>query len=148
MRNSLKKIILNSLLLIPQFSHKQLFKGNEDGDRIKHNLFDVPIIAQWVRINPTRWKDRISLRAELYGCDYNAETVYFNGTSLMSLDLLREPISASRETINFRFKTSHANGVLMYSKGTQGDYFALQLYENRMILNINLGKFNFIHLKD
>lgn len=58
----------------------------------------------------------------------------------MSFDLLRDPISASRETIQFRFKTSHANGVLMYSKGTQGDFFALQLYENRMILNINLGE--------
>lgn len=119
----------------------QLFKGNEDGDRIKHNVFDVPIIAQWIRVNPTRWNDRISLRVELYGCNYYAETVYFNGSSLMSLDLLREPISAARETIQFRFKTSHANGILMYSKGTQGDFFALQIYENRMILNINLGKF-------
>lgn len=124
------------------FSHlkqKKLFKGNDNGDTIKNNVFDVPIIAQWIRINPTRWKDRISLRAELYGCDYSAETVYFNGTALMSLDLLRDPISASRETIQFRFKTSHANGILMYSKGTQGDFFALQLYENRIILNINLG---------
>lgn len=117
----------------------QLFKGNENGDRVKHNVFDIPIIAQWVRINPTRWNDRISLRVELYGCDYIAETLNFNGTSLVSFDLLRDPISASRETIQFRFKTSHANGVLLYSKGTQGDYYALQLYENRMILNINLG---------
>lgn len=118
---------------------KQLFKGNDDGDQVKHNVFDVPIIAQWVRINPTRWKDRISLRVELYGCDYNAETLYFNGTSLVSLDLMRDPISASRETIQFRFKTSHADGVLMYSRGTQGDFLALQLYENKMILNIKLG---------
>lgn len=122
------------------FSFRQLFKGNEDGDQVKHNMFDVPIIAQWVRINPTRWKDRISLRVELYGCDYHAETLFFNGTSLVSLDLLREPISASRETMQFRFKTSHANGVLMYSKGTQGDFLALQLYENKMILNLKLGE--------
>lgn len=101
----------------------------------------MPIIAQWIRINPTRWKDRISLRVELYGCDYVAENLSFNGTSLVSLDLLRDPIAASRETIQFRFKTSNANGILMYSRGTQGDYLALQLRENRMILNINLGKF-------
>lgn len=107
---------------------------------MKHNVFDVPIIAQWVRINPTRWKDRISLRVELYGCEYLAETLFFNGTSLVTLDLLRDPISASRETIQFRFKTSHANGVLMYSKGTQGDFLALQLYENKMILNMKLGE--------
>lgn len=56
------------------------------------------------------------------------------------MELLRDPISASRETIQFRFKTSTANGIMMYSKGTQGDYFALQLRENRMILNINLGE--------
>lgn len=104
----------------------------------------MPIIAQWIRINPTRWKDRISLRVELYGCDYVAENLSFNGTSLVSLDLLRDPIAASRETIQFRFKTSNANGILMYSRGTQGDYLALQLRENRMILNINLGKFNFL----
>lgn len=47
-----------------------MFKGNENADRIKYNVFEVPIIAQWVRINPTRWRDRISLRAELYGCEY------------------------------------------------------------------------------
>lgn len=118
----------------------QLFKGNEDGDHIKHNVFDVPIIAQWVRINPTRWKDRISLRVELYGCEYYAETLFFNGTSLVTLDLLRDPISASRETIQFRFKTSFENGILMYSKGTQGDFLALQLYQNKMILNMKLGE--------
>jgi contactin associated protein-like 2 len=107
---------------------------------VKHNLFDVPIIAQWIRVNPTRWKDRISLRVELYGCDYYADTLFFNGSSLASLDLLRDPISASRETIQFRFKTSHSNGILMYSKGTQGDFLALQLYENKMILNMKLGE--------
>lgn len=48
----------------------QMFKGNVDGDRIKLNKFEVPIVAQWIRINPTRWRDRISLRVELYGCDY------------------------------------------------------------------------------
>lgn len=52
---------------------------------------------------------------------------------------MREPISAARESIRFRFKTSQANGVLMYSRGTQGDYIALQLRDNRMLLNIDLG---------
>lgn len=47
-----------------------MFKGNVDADSIKYNVFEVPIIAQWVRINPTRWRDRISMRAELYGCEY------------------------------------------------------------------------------
>lgn len=55
------------------------------------------------------------------------------------LDLLRDPIAASYESIRFRFKTAYANGVVLYSRGTQGDYIALQLKDNRMILNIDLG---------
>lgn len=52
---------------------------------------------------------------------------------------MRDPISAARETIRFRFKTTHPNGVLLYSRGTQGDYIAIQLKENRLVLNVNLG---------
>ncbi|XP_020287513.1 neurexin-4 isoform X1 [Pseudomyrmex gracilis] len=118
---------------------EEMFKGNVDGDSIKLNKFEVPIIAQWVRINPTRWEDRISLRVELYGCDYVSDVVSFNGSSLIRLDLLREPIETDRHFIRFRFKTNNADGVLMYSRGTQGDYIALQLRDNRMLLNIDLG---------
>lgn len=55
----------------------QMFKGNDGADAVKYNVFEVPIIAQWVRINPTRWRDRISMRAELYGCEYGEFPVYF-----------------------------------------------------------------------
>ncbi|XP_014094325.1 neurexin-4 isoform X2 [Bactrocera oleae] len=117
----------------------QMFKGNSDGNSIHYNVFEVPIIAQWVRINPTRWHDRISMRVELYGCDYVAENLYFNGTGLVTYDLQYEPVASTRESIRFRFKTAFANGLLMYSRGTQGDYFALQLKDNKMILNLDLG---------
>lgn len=69
----------------------------------------------------------------------DSDNLYFNGSSLVRLDLLRDPISAARETIRFRFKTTHPNGVLLYSRGTQGDYIAVQLKENRLVLNVNLG---------
>ncbi|XP_053677139.1 neurexin-4 [Anopheles nili] len=117
----------------------KLFKGNRDGDSVRMNSFEVPIIAQWIRINPTRWQNRISLRAELYGCRYESESVYFNGTGLVRYDLLRDPIAATRESIRFRFKTANPNGVLLYSRGTQGDYLALQIKDNRMVLNVDLG---------
>ncbi|KRT79151.1 EGF domain-containing protein [Oryctes borbonicus] len=117
----------------------RMFKGNSDGDSIKKNEFEVPIIAQWIRINPTRWRNRISLRVELFGCEYDSEILHFNGSSLVKRDLRFDPISAFRETIRFRFKTSMANGVLLYSRGTQKDYIALQLKDNRMLLNIDLG---------
>ncbi|XP_063893286.1 neurexin-4 isoform X2 [Helicoverpa armigera] len=117
----------------------KMFEGNHDGNTVQKNEFEVPIIAQFIRINPMRWRDKISMRVEVYGCDYVADTLYFNGTSLVKMDLLRDPISASREVIRFRFKTSTASGALMYSRGTQGDYLALQLRDNRLVLNIDLG---------
>ncbi|KMY99176.1 neurexin-4 isoform X1 [Drosophila simulans] len=117
----------------------KMFKGNSDGNSIHYNVFEVPIIAQWVRINPTRWHDRISMRVELYGCDYISENLYFNGTGLVRYDLRREPITSTKESIRFRFKTAFANGVMMYSRGTQGDYYALQLKDNKMVLNLDLG---------
>lgn len=55
------------------------------------------------------------------------------------MDLLREPISALQESIRFRFKTSFANGIVLYSRGTQGDYITVQLKDNRMVLNVDLG---------
>ncbi|KAG6457370.1 neurexin-4 isoform X1 [Manduca sexta] len=117
----------------------KMFEGNVDGNTVQKNEFEVPIIAQFIRINPMRWRDKISMRVELYGCDYVADTLYFNGSSLVKMDLLRDPISASREVIRFRFKTSTASGALLYSRGTQGDYIALQLRDNRLVLNVDLG---------
>jgi len=55
-----------------------------------------------------------------------SDVVSFNGSSLIRLDLLREPIETDRHFIRFRFKTNNADGILMYSRGTQGDYIALQ----------------------
>jgi len=49
------------------------------------------------------------------------------------------PVASLRDTLRLRFKTNHENGVLFYSKGSQGDYMAVQLVENRLLLNINLG---------
>lgn len=59
-----------STMLFVCFQSMQMFKGNSDGNSIHYNVFEVPIIAQWIRINPTRWHDRISMRVELYGCEY------------------------------------------------------------------------------
>ncbi len=117
----------------------KLFPGNEDGDYVVRNDFDQPIIAQWIRINPTRWADRISLRMELYGCNYIPDVLHFNGKALIRRDLSRHPVASLRDTVRLRFKTNHENGVLLYGRGSQGDYMALQLVENRLLLNINLG---------
>ena len=118
----------------------KLFRGNTDGDFVVRNDFDQPIIAQWIKINPTRWADRISLRMELYGCDYIPDVLHFNGTSVIRRDLSHHPVSSLRDIIRLRFKTNHENGIILYSKGSQGDFIALQMVENRLLLNIKLGK--------
>lgn len=68
-----------------------------------------------------------------------SDVLSFNGSSIVRWDLMREPVSAIKESIRFRFKTNQANGVLLYSRGTQNDYIAMEMKENRMCLNINLG---------
>ena len=117
----------------------KLFDANTDGFHEARNVFDQPIIARYIRINPTRWADKIALRVELYGCEYIADTLYFDGSSMLRRNHKVHPISSRRDVIRFRFKTNDENGVLLYAKGTQEDYFALQLVENRLLLNINLG---------
>ena len=155
----------------------QAFPGNKDGNNIVTNRFDTPIIARYIRINPTRWRDRISMRLELYGCKYSKysskyikpkffllfytsdssrphiqnfqclffpfsvrESLNFRGNSMLIMDYRRVPIYSMHDHIRFRFRTTLPDGVLLYAKGSQGDYFALQLLHNRMLLNINLGK--------
>ena len=80
----------------------KLFLGNEDGDYVVKNDFDQPIIAQWLRINPTRWADRISLRVELYGCEYIPDVLQFNGQSMIKRDLSRHPVASLRDTVRLR----------------------------------------------
>lgn len=70
-----------------------------------------------------------------------SDSLYFNGTSLVRWNLRDSPVSAHRESVRFRFKTNVADGVLLYGIGSQGDYLALQLKDNRLLLNINLGMY-------
>lgn len=67
---------------------------------------------------------------------------------MVKWQLREEVISATRETVRFRFKTTVADGVILYSRGTQGDFLALQLKDNRMLLNIDLGQFTILQAYD
>lgn len=59
---------------------------------------------------------------------------------------LRRPISSFEDRINFRFRTNYPNGLLLYSRGTQKDLFSLQLVENQLKLNLDLGGEGMIQL--
>ncbi|KAK7074570.1 putative band 4.1 ues' binding motif, partial [Halocaridina rubra] len=115
------------------------FPGNADGNTVVTNLFDTPIIARYIRVRPTRWRDRISMRLELYGCKYTRHSVSFRGNSMIVMDYERFPIASMRDHFRFRFRTTHPDAMMIYGRGSQGDYLALQLVQNRMVLNINLG---------
>ncbi|XP_046841299.1 lactadherin-like [Xenia sp. Carnegie-2017] len=47
----------------------KIFKGNKNSfDVVDHNIHPA-IVAKYIRINPTAWKNDICLRVEYYGCD-------------------------------------------------------------------------------
>nr|XP_056714952.1 coagulation factor VIII [Euleptes europaea] len=53
-------------------SSQMIFFGNVDAASVKHNVFDPPIITRYVRLHPTHYSIRVTLRMELIGCDLNS----------------------------------------------------------------------------
>uniref|UniRef100_A0A8C6LV02 Milk fat globule EGF and factor V/VIII domain containing n=1 Tax=Nothobranchius furzeri TaxID=105023 RepID=A0A8C6LV02_NOTFU len=49
----------------------QVFVGNSDNDGTKTNMFDPPIVAQYIRIVPVVCRRACTLRMELVGCELN-----------------------------------------------------------------------------
>lgn len=47
----------------------QVFIGNTDNDGTRTNLFDPPIVAQYIRIIPVVCRKACTLRLELVGCE-------------------------------------------------------------------------------
>lgn len=84
----------------------KLFDGNYDGFHEARNIFEQPIIARYIRINPTRWAAKIAMRIELYGCEYIVDVLHFDGQSYLKRDLTRHFITSRRDTFRFRFKES------------------------------------------
>lgn len=53
-------------------STQMMFFANVDATTVKENRFNPPIIARYIRINPTHYSIRTTLRMELIGCDLNS----------------------------------------------------------------------------
>ncbi|NXK85918.1 FA8 factor, partial [Formicarius rufipectus] len=53
-------------------STQMLFFANVDATGVKENRFNPPIVARYIRINPTHYNIRATLRMELIGCDLNS----------------------------------------------------------------------------
>lgn len=50
-----------------------MFVGNVDNDGTKTNLFDPPVIAQYIRVVPVVCRKACTLRMELVGCELNGK---------------------------------------------------------------------------
>ncbi|XP_068267798.1 coagulation factor VIII isoform X2 [Nyctibius grandis] len=53
-------------------STQMLFFANVDASGVKENHFNPPIITRYIRIHPTHYTIRATLRMELIGCDLNS----------------------------------------------------------------------------
>ncbi|XP_062358841.1 coagulation factor VIII isoform X1 [Cinclus cinclus] len=53
-------------------STQMLFFGNVDATGVKENQFNPPVVARYIRIHPTHYNIRATLRMELLGCDLNS----------------------------------------------------------------------------
>lgn len=118
----------------------KIFEANTDDKTTVVNKFDAPLVAQFIRINPTRWHNKISMRLEVSGCTYLAETLGFDGQSMILLNLRKRPIDAYEDHMQFRFRTAHADASLLYATGDEGDSMAIQLVDNKLIYSVNLGE--------
>lgn len=66
-------LFLRLTLLISCICVLQVFVGNIDNDSTKTNLFDPPIVAQYIRIIPVVCRRACTLRMELVGCELNGK---------------------------------------------------------------------------
>lgn len=117
----------------------KIFDANTDDNTVVDNKFEAPLVAQYIRINPTRWQNRISMRIQVTGCEYSAEVLGFDGQSMILLNLRKKHIDALEDHIQFRFKTAHADASLLYATGEEGDIMAIQLINNKLVLSVDLA---------
>lgn len=117
----------------------KIFEANNDDRTTVENKFDSPLVARYLRINPTRWHNRISMRAQVTGCGYSSEVLNFDGQSIVLLNLRKRPIDAIEGHIQFRFRTQQANANLLYANGEEGDVMAIQLINNKLVFSVDLG---------
>lgn len=117
----------------------KIFDANTDDRSTVVNKFESPLVAQYIRINPTRWHNRISLRVQISGCSYSAEVLGFDGQSMILLNLRKKQIDSLEGHIQLRFRTSSPDANILYATGEDGDILAVQLIKNKLVYFVDLG---------
>ncbi|XP_017313929.1 milk fat globule EGF and factor V/VIII domain containing a isoform X2 [Ictalurus punctatus] len=81
----------------------KVFIGNTDNDSTKTNLFDPPIVAQYIRIIPVVCRTACTLRLELVGCELNVYSSAVGCTE--SLGMKSRLISDNQLSASSAFRT-------------------------------------------
>lgn len=117
----------------------KIFDSNSDDRSTMENKLDSPLVAQYIRINPTRWHDRISMRIQILGCAHSSEVLNFDGQSIILMNIRKRPINAIEGHMQFRFRTHHPDANFIYATGEEGDMMAVQLINNKLVFSVDLG---------
>ncbi|KAG8450355.1 hypothetical protein GDO86_002850 [Hymenochirus boettgeri] len=56
----------------PYVDYDKVFQGNSDYNQEVRNNFIPPIVARFVKIYPLQWNQKIAMKVELLGCQFNA----------------------------------------------------------------------------
>lgn len=51
-----------------KYGNQKIFQGNYDDHSLKHNYFDQPIKARFIKFHTIQWFKHPSLRVEIIGC--------------------------------------------------------------------------------
>ena len=62
----------------------------------------------------------------------DGQDVQFAGTELITVDLSENKIATEESRFSFRLKTINSFGLILYSRGTQGDYILIEMVQGRL----------------
>lgn len=106
------------------YGQPYLFQGptTQNDDTPAVFVLSYPIVAQYVRFVPFRWNKLISMRVELYGCEYESWGMVFDGNTQLIFEnnIPGQQSQTYNDLISLRFRTTSTNGLLLYSSSTQG----------------------------
>lgn len=123
-----------------EFGITEIFPGNTNGNDVKRNALLYPFIGRYIRFRPQRWHQFISMRVDVYGCEYTSNPVKVANSGYISYDLIGMNTTRSeKDLITMRFRTTKQDGVLLYADGNQGDFMSLELRRGYVYFRIDLG---------
>ena len=68
----------------------QILQGNNEKDKVVTNDLNPAIpMARFIRIHPKTWRDHISLRFEVLGCEVTGNHIYTKSCIVQKLHILR-----------------------------------------------------------